>query len=223
VHSFGFDDSGIRQPTNHGEDTDAEEKAAAMIQFSYMLMTAGVNILIQQGKPHDYQVENEICDTSQAFCTLANIACWGRHFHAPLEDKDGHDSPVQNGDISDLEDALWHENHIKTGVGAAAGLPPNAIGNVTEPNHAFHDEDGPGFGSCPQPVSGQGTGPVNECSQVYREPFESGGKIKMRTRGFGDNKCATINQEAGPLIFDDLDQAMIEAIMNAPDGLCPSL
>ena len=224
VHSFGFDDSGIRQPTNHGEDTDAEEKTAAMIQFSYMLMAAGQDVVAQKPNvTHDYQHETEICSTSEAFCTLANIACWGRHFHAPLEDKEEHDSPVQNGDISDLEDALWYENHIKTGVGAAAGLPPNAIGNVTEPNHAFHDEDGPGFGSCPQPVSGQGAGPVNECSQVYREPFESGGKIKMRTRGFGDNKWAAINQKAGPIIFDDLDQAMIEAIMNAPGGLCPSL
>jgi len=223
VHSFGFDDSGIRRPTNHGEDTDAEEKTAAMIKFSNMLMASGFQITIQQGEPHDYKVETEICDTSQPFCTLANIACWGRHFHAPLEDKDGHDTPVQNGDVSDLEDAAWYENHIKTGVGAAAGLPPNAIGNVTEPNHVLHDLDGPGFGVCPQPVTEAGSGPVNECSQVYREPFESGGKIIMRTRGFGDNRWADENQKRGPVIFKKLDKAMIDAIENALDGLCPSL
>ena len=223
VHSFGFDDSGIRQPTNHGEDTDAEEKTAAMIQFSYMLMASGFQITIQQGVPHDYRHVSDICDTSQAYCTLANIACWGRHFHAPLEDKNGHDTPVENGEVSDLEDRLWHENEIRTGVGEAAGLPPNAIANVTEPSHILHDLDGPGFGVCPQPVSGQGTGPVNECSQVYREPFESEGKIKMRTRGFGDNRFAIANQIVGKRIFKELDDEMKEAIEMDSDGICPSL
>ncbi len=102
-------------------------------------------------------------------------------------------------------------------------MPPNAIGNVTEPNHILHDTDGPGFGTCPKPVSDAGSGPVNECSQVYREPFESGGKIKMRTRGFGDNRYAFLNQIVGPPIFKKLDAAMIEAIESAVDGFCPSL
>ena len=224
VHSFGFDDSGVRQPTNHGEDNDADDKAAALIQFSYMLMASGQDVVQQRPNvTHDYQIETEICSTSETFCTLANIACWGRHFHAPLEDKEGHNMPVQNGAVSDLEDAFWYENEIKTGVGAAAGLPPNAIGNVTEPNHILHDTDGPGFCTCPKPVSEAGSGSVNECSQVYREPFESGGKIKMRTRGFGDNRWAFPNQVGGPYIFKELDKEMIEAIENAADGLCPSL
>jgi len=140
VHSFGFDDAGTRQATNHGEDNDLDEKGASLIQSSYMLMPAGQDVVVQKPNvTHDYQLETEICITSEAFCTLANIACWGRHSQAPLEDKGGHDMPLQNGDVSDLEDAFWYENHIKTGVGAAAGLPPNAIGNGTEPNHVLHD------------------------------------------------------------------------------------
>jgi hypothetical protein len=123
----------------------------------------------------------------------------------------------------DLENAFWYENEIKTGVGAAAGLPPNAIGNVTEPNHILHDTDGPGFGACPKPVAGAGSGPVNECSQVYREPFENEGKIKMRTRGFGDNQWGVFNDFVGPKIFKGVDQDMIDALEASSDGLCPSL
>ena len=224
VHSFGFDDAGTRQATNHGEDNDLDEKAAALIQFSYMLMAAGQDVVVQKPNvTHDYQLETEICITSEAFCTLANIACWGRHFHAPLEDKEEHNTPVGNGEVSDLEDRFWYENEIRTGVGAAGGLPPNAIANVTEPNHILHDTDGPGFGVCPQPVSGEGSGTVNECSQVYREPFVSGGKIKMSTRGFGDNRWADINDRVGPVIFKKLDEEMIEAIAAASNGICPSL
>lgn len=118
---------------------------------------------------------------------------------------------------------MWHEKHVKAGVGAAAGLPPYAIGNMTELNHVLHDLDGPGFGTCPQPVSGQGTGPVNGCSQVYREPFESGGKIKIRTRRFGDNRWADENQKRWLGIFEKLDKAMIKAIENSAEGFCPSL
>lgn len=224
VHSFGFDDAGTRQATNHGEQTDLDEKTAALIQFSYMLMAAGQDVVVQQvNVTHDYQVDTEICNTNEVFCTLANIACWGRHYHAPLERKEDHDTPVENADTSDLEDLFGFDNEIKTGVGAPAGLPPNAIANVTEPSHILHDTDGPGFGTCPQPVSGQGSGAVNECSQVYREPYESGGKIKMRTRGFGGNRFALPNQIGGPWIFRKLDEDMVEAINSAADGLCPSL
>jgi len=224
VHSFGFDDAGTRQATNHGEDNDLDEKTAALIQFSYMLIAAGQDVVVQKPNvTHDYQLETEVCSISEAFCTLVNIACWGRHYHAPLERKEDHEIPVENGETSDLEDLFGFENEIKTGVGTSAGLPPNAIANVTEPSHILHDTDGPSFGTCPQPVSGQGSGAVNECSQVYREPFESGGKIKMRTRGFGDNRFALPNQVGGPWIFRKLDEDMIEAIDSAADGLCPSL
>jgi len=45
----------------------------------------------------------------------------------------------------------------------------------------------------------------------------------MRTRGFGDNRWADENQKRGPAIFEKLDNAMIEAIENSAEGLCPSL
>lgn len=224
VHSFGFDDSGIRHTTNHSEETVEDEKAEAIINFSYMIMGASNDIVVQQPNvTHDYTQETEICSTNEAFCNLANIACWGRHFHAPLENEADHETPVENGDTSDLTNTFNYENEIRTGVGSVAGLPPNAIANVTEPNHILHDLDGPDFGTCPKPVSGQGSGPTNECSQVYREPFVSGGKIKMRTRGFGDNPYAIPNQLAGPFIFKRLDKKMKKAIESAADGLCPSL
>lgn len=90
--------------------------------------------------------------------------------------------------------------------------------------HWFHNPEMGGWGTCPQTVPEQGAGePPAACNQVYREPHLSGGKIRMRTRGTGENNLDWVNQRQGPGTFEDLDELMKEAILNEPTRLCPSL
>ncbi|MEM7098169.1 MAG: hypothetical protein AAF541_07920 [Pseudomonadota bacterium] len=227
VHAFGFDDSGTKRETNHDpedpDDLEREQARQFALQAAYFVAMPGQPTLADP-VPHDYNVNTVICEISQTWCTLANIACWGRHFHAPRDDED-YSQPAEHGDDVDLE-GIVTPNPIRVGVGADAGLPPNAIGNVTRPGHIFHDVDGPGWPTCPQTVTDQGAGtppPVDTCSQVYREPDQVGNQILMRTRGTGDNPFGVINQIFGPGVFEELDELMKQAILESGDGICPSL
>lgn len=229
VHAFGFDENGTKHQTNHDETNSEELKKKQMRDWVasiawYYYGPGGPPDPLILGLPHDYKVETPICSTSQSWCTLANIACWARHYHAPRDDGD-FSEPAEHGDIVDLEGYI-SPNPIRVGVGAAAGLPPNAIGNVTQPGHILHDIDGPGWPTCPKPVPNQGDGTppgYSECSQVYREPDIESGQVIMRTRGTGDNPFGGPNQWEGPDIFKDLDEAMKQAILNTPGRMCPSL
>jgi hypothetical protein len=89
--------------------------------------------------PHDYEVETWICSTTLSWCTLENIGCWGRHYYAP-DKQGGYDEPAQNGDEPVLTDPLGFDDPIKVGVGTAAGLPPNAVAQITLPGHVFHNK-----------------------------------------------------------------------------------
>jgi hypothetical protein len=112
-----------------------------------------------------------------------------------------------------------------TGVGTAAGLPPNAIANITMPDHIFHNPDMGQWGTCPAAVPDEGAGEVSQiCNQVYREPFVGeDGKVHMRTRGSGWNDWPIVNDIFGPRMFDENDAEMVDAINSDSDHLCPSL
>ena len=224
VHLFGFDNNGNRMTTNHVSDSDPENRFQAYWSFVNfaMSMARGESSSYPEHE-HDYKVETTICSTSETWCTLANIACWGRHYHAPSKNG-GYDNPATNGEDAVLEGPLGGGEPIKVGAGTAAGLPENAIGNITREGHVFHNSEMGGWGTCPQTVPNQGNGtPPAACNQVYREPYIEGGNIKMRTRGAGENKYDWANQVFGPGLFEYLDETMIEAILNKADRLCPSL
>ncbi|MEM8682945.1 MAG: hypothetical protein AAGF72_05905 [Pseudomonadota bacterium] len=224
VHLFGFDINGNRWTTNNGGDDDAENRFNAFQAFVYFAMAAAEGE--SQSYPeheHDYKVETSICSTTETWCTLANIACWARHFHAP-DKQGGYDSPAENGDEAVLTGPLGGDNPIRVGVGTAAGLPENAIGQITQDGHVFHNDEMAGWPTCPQTVSQQGNGtPPPACNQVYREPYTQNGQISMRTRGTGENNYDWANDLFGPGTFEELDEDMIEAILNKADRLCPSL
>ncbi len=80
--------------------------------------------------------------TPQTRCTLQNIACWGRHYHLSNK-KGGYANPATNSADAVSKGPLGGDNPLKVGVGTAANLPKNAIGNLTLTGHVFHnDQDG---------------------------------------------------------------------------------
>ena len=200
------------------------EQAEAFLTFAYFAMyMAREEADSYPALEHDYTVETEICETSLSWCNLANIACWGRHYHAPRK-RGGYGSAVKNGDRSILEGIPFGDDPIRTGVGKKAKLPANAVGNITQEGHVLHNDEMGDWGTCPKKVPDEGSGtPPAECNQVYREPYEEGGKISMRTRGTGENSFDLPNRVFGPWLFEPLDEMMMRAILDKPDHLCPSL
>jgi hypothetical protein len=231
VHAFGFDTSGTRHTTNFVADDEEEERILATIEwYSFVIRTFPLDDPSRPAVPgwHNYPVDNNICSTSQSWCTLENIACWGRHYHAlgkvGEEGEDPYAEPVENGEVVPL-DLGPTVDPIRVGVGEAAGLPEHAVAQITQPDHIFHNHDMGQWETCPQTVPDQGRGtPPQICNQVYREPYVgTDGDIHMSTRGSGWHYWPVTNQVLGPLIFEALDEDMIEAIQNDPDHLCPSL
>jgi hypothetical protein len=224
VYPFGFDASGNRQTTNTGGINDAYDRFHAYSSFIYFAMAMAADESSSYPKlEHDYKVQTSICSTSNAWCTLANIACWNRHYHAP-DKRGGYAEPAANGDEAVLDGPLGTDQPIKVGVGTAAGLPPNATGNITLPGHILHSSELGQWGTCPKTVPNQGNGtPPAACNQVYREPYVKDGKVWMRTRGSGENSFDWVNQWLGPGMFKELDQEMKAAILNKSNRLCPSL
>ena len=239
VHLFGFNDNGELGDYNFDISEEVDELRALLVHYLHELMRIGKDMHENkqaESGTHDYSVETEICtvtEETKAWCTLANIACWGRHYPAPYLDESDHQKAVKNDAESKLGNCLiiggekscvsWMgPNPIKTAVGTEGGLPENAIANTTLPGHLFHDPNNPKV--CPKKLN-EGdwkTSPPNKCSQVYREPHLQDGKITMRTRGYGSGANAEINQAQGPLIFADLDQSMVEAMNSKSDKLCPA-
>ena len=203
-------------------------------------------VLPNQALEHDFQVdESEICDaadpddpTAAQWCTIENIACWGRYYHAPGKDVDrdrvsdatDYRCPI----VNEQEVPLWtfgltgHDS-IKVAVGTAGGLPANAVGQITLGDHVFNNPNSGGFGTganeCPKPVSENGLGndPPQHCNQVYRIPEQRGSKIFMNTRGTGEHGWDWINEIAGPGMFEGLDQVMRNAIKQDANRICPDL
>ena len=153
---------------------------------------------------------------------MENIGCWGRIYHAP--DKiGGYGNAAQNGQTYYLEGPPGWLNPIKVGVGSTQGLPPNAIGNITQYGHMFHNSQMADWPTCPQVVPQQGRGnPPAACNQVYREPYLENGEIRMYTRGTGENNADWLNEWQGPRVFKRLDDMMKEAIGNTTNQICPS-
>lgn len=86
VHLFGFDEQGNRRPTNH-DGGELDQRTDAFWEFAYFAISmAQDEVDTYPEHEHDYTTNTEICQTTQAWCTLANIACWGRHYHAPREE-----------------------------------------------------------------------------------------------------------------------------------------
>ena len=189
---------------------------------------------------HDFKAETEICKIGEPGCTIDNMACWVRHYHAPGK-RGGYSRPVANGEESSLH-PLRDSNEapgyvfpgvggpvdlgdpIITGVGTAAGLPPHAVGNVTLPSHVFHNYfGGQTWPQCPKPVplDGLGAAPMG-CNQTYRLPVEVNGTIVVRSRGTGENAFDWINQVVGKSIFEGFDREMIEKMRRTPGMKCPS-
>ena len=171
---------------------------------------------------HDYRVDDSaICSTSDTWCTLTNIACWGRYYHAL--DKDANGDGVSNADDyliaatdgSDVNLRIVGEDPIKvaTGLGASG----HGLAQIPQQGHIFYSASAGAWGTCPQPVSeaGLGNDPPVHCNQVYREPEEKNGQIYMNTRGTGEHLFDTINIWVGPSIFRSLDEDMIAAIQDA--------
>ena len=223
---FGFDPSGNRRTTNWGGDDDADNRFNSYWAFvGFAMQAAADEVDTYSEHEHDYTVETPICSTSQSWCTLKNIACWGRIFHGPRK-KAGYDNPAENGGEYNLSGLFGDDDPVKVGVGAAAGLPENATAQIPLENHTLYNEEMAQWPTCPQTVPDQGAGtPPAACNQVYREPYidTDSGQIKMRTRGTGENDWDWVNQRIGPGLMDRLDEDMIEAILNDADRLCPQL
>ena len=176
---------------------------------------------------HDYRVDNSaICSTTDSWCTLTNIACWGRYYHAL--DKDSNEDKIS--DAADYEIAATNGAEVdlrivgKDPIKVATGLGVNGHGLAQIPltGHVFYGANAGAWGEdaneCPQPVSDSGLGkdPPTHCNQVYREPEErDDGKIYMNTRGTGEHRFDAINNWVGPGIFRRLDGMMISAIDKA--------
>lgn len=224
VHAFGFDTGGTRHTTNFTATEEEEERLLAMTEFWRGIIELSPDEAYLYPGWHEFVVDTIICSTSDSWCTLENIACWGRHYHAPNK-QEGYAEPVGNGCTSTLGTVFTGDDPIITGVGTAAGLPEHAIGNITLEDHIFHNPASGQWQTCPQTVPQQGAGtPPQICNQVYREPYTgTDGNIHMRTRGSGWNYWPVMNRVMGPRVFKENDEDMIEAIANDPDNLCPSL
>ena len=238
VHLFGFRDDG---EYNFDIPEDVNELHALFVRYVFVIVdVVDETIEAVEGyfTKHDYHVETDICvvtEETASWCTLDNIACWGRHYPAPHEDESDHEKPITNGAESEQGNCMiilseehcvegFEPNPIRTAVGSEGGLPKHAIANTTLPGHWFDDENNPE--GCPKKLNNDKdwkTGTPNGCSQVYREPHLEDGKIAMRTRGYGKGDLAPINDQQGPLIFGKLDEQMKGAMKEAPDHLCPEL
>jgi len=237
VHSFGFDESGNRSSTNLGASDAEEDRRSTFVVFLNLAAQAAEDeSKIYEEVGHDYPWKTKVCSqkTDRPWCTLVNIACWGRYFYAPnkqggYDDPETYASPVAHEDVSELDpyvfDFLGGPVQTAVGTGAKGGLPENAIANITMPGHFLHNPDMQQWPICPKAVSEQGRGdPPTDCNQVYREPFlDDDGNIYMYTRGTGTNKFDYLNERLGPALFQRLDEAMMKRIGEDEDGLCPSL
>ena len=202
-------------------------------------MRIGIQILTgEEQDQHDFHQETEICNVTEqtkSWCTLENVACWGRHYPAPYDDEADHETAISNEAESELgncmfvagEKTCWswlNTNPIRTKVGVEGGLSEHELVNGTLSGHILHDPNSPS--DCPKPLNKDKdwmTSTPNGCSQTHRVPHLENGKITMRTRGFGSGPYADFNDEQGPLIFKDLDGAMKKAMSSKTDKLCPSL
>lgn len=219
VHLFGYQDDGVRRNTNQGGFDEATNRVYTLNQFLWFVVQYARD-WIPTNQYHEFTVELDICSTTESWCTLDNIACWGRIYHAP-DKLGGYGSPVQNGDTSTLR-VGGKDNPIRTGVGNAAGLPARAIGNITQPGHVLHNPNAGEWGVCPKTVPQQGRGPApQDCNQTYREPFIRDGMVWMKTRGSGYNPAKGLNEIKGPRMFRTLDEDMKRAILADPDRICP--
>lgn len=241
VHLFGFNEDGELGDYFFDIGPGVHELSALFVRYLFVVIEAGENATQAVGKyfeEHDYHVETEICTQTKetkTWCTLENIACWGRHYPAPYEDRSNHEKPITNGAVSDLGNCMivgeeeycfeeFDPNPIRTAVGTKGNLPEHAIANTTLTGHWFHDENNPK--GCPKKLNDDKdwkTSTPNGCSQVYREPHLEDGKITMRTRGFGKGNLARVNDAQGPLIFAEVDKQMSGAMNKAPGRLCPEL
>ncbi len=230
VQAFGFDDNGVRHPTNHGGDSPLEERWSAfgtMVETWGRAMIASATVLTNRW--HDFSVETVICQQAEPGCTLANIACWLRRYPAPFRNDSDHAAQIINGQQYLLK-GIWGEawpNNVRSFRGDATSpplnspLPQDAVANVTLPGHVFHRSSNPEPPECPKPVPGDWqTGPWNYCDQTYRQPATlPTSEIAIRTRGFGMNRKAHLNQIAGPRIFRSLDNKM-KGAFSAAGGDC---
>ncbi len=242
VHLFGFSDDGELGGHNFDIKEAVEEATALFVGFVFEVVEfvdETTETVVKFFTEHDYHVETEICtvtDETKSWCTLENIACWGRHYPAPYEDESDHNKPIANGAESKLSNCMIFDeekycdrfgirdpNPILTAVGTAGKLSEHAIANTTLAGHIFHDKDNPA--ECPKKLNDDKdwkTSTPNGCSQVYREPNLQDSKITMRTRGYGKGKWGPLNDQQGQPIFSELDKKMIGAINKAPDRMCPS-
>jgi|694.fasta_scaffold151597_2 hypothetical protein len=176
---------------------------------------------------HDYIVRTEICSKDTPGCFLGNIACWGRHYHAPLK-INGYARSVAHGEEVMLRGG--GSNPIKVAVGPESGLSRYAIAQITLRGHWMHGSGSGEWPNCPRSVPQQGRGTAPEgCNQVHREPAEEFGKVVMYTRGTGVSNVAFVNDLAGRALMRALDRQMIDEISVRPNGMpvgiksCPSL
>ena len=242
VHLFGFTENGTLGGHNFDFPTSFDEHEALLAQWLHNIIQWTKEeierILEEDPRPtkptHDYPVETLICNTSDSWCTIENIACWGRRYPAPFDDPADHESEIENESQSDLmnllindegnELTLFGTSPIESAVGKAGGLDPHAVVNTTLDGHELHDPNNPA--DCPKPLDSEGdwrTNTWNGCSQVLRAPHQyPNGNIAMRTRGYGVGALPRINQEQGPRIFKKVDEQMKAAIENAPGNLCSS-
>lgn len=187
---------------------------------------------------HDYSVNTKVCDIGTPGCTVENVACWIRHFHAPMK-VGGYGKPAEDGKTYDLGSPvpLAGTEPIRTRVGPTRlpngqpGLPDHSVANITLPGHSLHPGNWFWSGraasapdaNCPRAPGNDGNGPAPAgCNQIYRLPVPIGGSIFSRTRGTGENDADALNQRFGPWVFEDLDESMIAAMRATPSMKCPS-
>lgn len=232
VQAFGFADNGVRYSTNHGADSPVEERESALGAFleSYLRWGVGFPLVLY----HDYSKETVICHQNDPGCNLTNVACWGRRYPAPYQDREEHLEQVVNGATKTLTGLLGSlggpGNPVRIFTGTsnnpllAEDLEQHAVANITQPGHVFHNPDSPGPLGCPKQPLAQGSwqsSPWNGCTQVYRVPRSVGsGHIVMRTRGYGFNRYAALNDLVGPALFRRLDVNLRSAMSDASGGSC---
>ena len=256
VPMFGFDTTGswrgTYKPCGYGDPDRRYCQAASYID---VYSKALARYLRQRGGPkkdvvksprwtpgHDYSTDTPVCTVGEPGCTLENVACWVRHYHAPGK-IGGYQKPVSNGETSWLAPNRDNAESvggvypgvpgpalplladpIRTGVGPDAGLPQHAVGNVTLPGHVFHNYvGGLTWPQCPQRIDQDGLGGAPYgCNQVYRLPVIQGGQLLVRTRGTGENAADWLNTILGPTVMQQLDRQMLDHMRRTPGMKCPS-
>ena len=144
---------------------------------------------------HDYKTDEiTVCTTQEvSWCSVEEVWEWMRRMPAPRYVSDAYlAEPLNNEDTTCcIGDAfpLFFGGQIAVEVG------PYYVNNVTTAWHTL------AYG------------------RVDRMAYGAGGAVKIRTRGFGENRHAFVawaNDRVGPLVFNGHDQNIRQNVLKAP-------